>query len=107
MKQRKSYQEQKEILKNKREALRQGKVQKLVMNASIDSGKERAIKRELDTILDSLAALSVLVLTPIIIPLFIIPIVLFIIISFIIVIKELLVSTVKLLTLPLKRLCGC
>ena len=100
MKQRKSYQEQKEIL----QALRQGKIQKLVMNATIDSGKERALKVELDRIIDSFKGLFLLVLTPFLIPLLIIPVVLLFIISLILVIKELLVSTFRLLTLPFKML---
>jgi hypothetical protein len=100
MKQRKSYQEQKEIL----QALRQGKIQKLVMNATIDSGKERALKVELDRIIDSFKGLFLLVLTPFIIPLLIIPAVLLFIISLILIIKELLVSTFRLLTLPFKML---
>lgn len=98
MKQRKSYQEQKEIL----QALRQGKVQKLVMDATIDSENERALKVELDRIIDSVKGLFLLVLTPFIIPLLIIPIVLLLITAFILVIKELLVSTFKLLTLSFK-----
>jgi hypothetical protein len=98
MNRRKPYKEQKEIL----QALRQVKVQKLVMNATIDSGKERALKVELDRIIDSFKVLIVLVLTPFMAPLLIIPVVLLFILSFIIVIKELLVSTFKLLTLPFK-----
>jgi hypothetical protein len=100
MKQRKSYQEQKEIL----QALRQGKVQKLVMDATIDSENERALKVELDRIIDSFKGLFLLVLTPFIIPLLIIPAVLLFIISLILIIKELLVSTFRLLTLPFKML---
>ena len=103
MNRRKSYQEQKEIL----QALRQGKVQRLVMNATIDSGKERALKVELDRIIDSFKGLFLLVLTPFLIPLLIIPIVLLLITAFILVIKELLVGTfnlIKLIMLPFKTL---
>ena len=103
MNRRKSYQEQKEIL----QALRQGKVQRLVMNATIDSGKERALKVELDRIIDSFKVLIVLVLTPFMAPLLIIPVVLLFILSFIIVIKELLVGTfnlIKLIMLPFRKL---
>ena len=102
MKHRKSYQEQKEIMY----AVRREKsnIQKLIRDAKNNSEKERALKVELDRIIDSFKGLFLLVLTPFLIPLLIIPAVLLFIMSLILVIKELLVSTYRLLTLPFKTL---